>query len=253
MIEGRSPSERYDAPDDAAHAAPRNGAAAPVEASREFDAHGSAPDATGASFPWPPAEDASVAGAFVGTWQGATFQPTKFFRALPERASLGSALLYYLPLGIIIAGADLFWRIVRPPAEQPDSTLSTVAATEAAVHPLVWFLLSPLLLILSLFLSAAATHVVLKLFGGASRDYSMTTRVFSFAHSPMFFSVVPVIGAIIGFIWMVVAAIIGVREAHRTTIGRAVAAVLIPVIFALIVLGLAYLARAAGTLLNTPV
>jgi hypothetical protein len=79
------------------------------------------------------------------------------------------------------------------------------------------------------------------LFRGARHDYTMTTRVFAFAYSPMIFSVVPVAGPMIGFVWVCVAAIIGVREAQRTSTGRATAAVLIPVFFALLVLGLLYL------------
>jgi hypothetical protein len=239
VSEGSPPSERYDSPDDAAAVARR--AEARIESPRQFDTSESGSDIR---FPWPPADGASVVGAFVQTWQGATFQPTSFFRALPERASVGAAVLYYLPLGIIIAGAELFWSLVLAPAAPRDNMLPS---------PLVQFLLSPLLLLVSLFLSSLVTHALLAMFGAASRDYSTTTRVFAFAYSPMIFTVVPVLGTIVGFVWMVVCAIIGVREAHRTSTGRAAAAILIPVAFALIVLGLFYLARAAGNLLEMPV
>jgi hypothetical protein len=256
--EGSPPSERNSASDDAAPA-PRStipeysdSESVPTGAAREAGTSDGAPDAPDVAFPWPPAEDASVAAAFVQTWQAATFQPAALFRALPERASLASALLYYLPLGIIIAGAELFWRIVRARGTEQDSTMWSLGAGDAAVHPLIFFLLSPLLLVFSLFLPAAITHALLKLFGGASRAYTTTTTVFAFAYSPMFFSVVPVAGSIIGFIWMVVVAIIGLREAQHTSTGRAAAAVLIPVVFALLMVGLAYFVQLAGTLLETP-
>jgi hypothetical protein len=252
----RPRSERFDSPDRAAHDAQRSvpdyRAEASVEAAHGFDADRNTSDSAAEQFPWPPAEGASATGAFVQSWQGATFQPATFFRALTERTSLGSALLYYLPLGILIAGAELFWSIVRAPAVEQDSMLSTIATLDAAWNPLVLFLLSPLRLLLELFVSAAVTHAVLKLFGGATRDYGTTARVFAFAYSPMLFGVIPLIGSFVGFIWMVPVAIIGVREAQRTTSGRAAAAVLIPVIAALVLLGLFYLASAAGTLLDTP-
>jgi hypothetical protein len=254
VSEGSPPSERFDPPDDAAHDARRSGpdygAEAPVEAVREV-AYESAPDAPGDGFPWPPSGDTGVADAFVRTWQGATFQPSLFYRAMPGRGSLGAPLLYYLPLGILVAGAELFWKLLRAGSDG-DSTLGTLGAGEAALSPIVWFLVSPLLLLLSLFLSAAVSHALLNVFGGAARDYGTTTRVFAFAYSPMIFSVVPVVGQVIGFIWMVVVAIIGLREAQRTSSGRAVAAVLIPVVFAVIMLAFAYLVRAAGTLLEMP-
>ena len=253
MTEGVPPSERYDAPDEGARAASRSrseyGAEAPADPAREFPQQQSVTDAT---FSWPPVEGASVVGAFMQTWQAATFHPTAFFRALPSRGSLGSALLYYLPLSIIIAGAELFWRMLRGPVTEQDSAVSTLGAADAVLNPLVWFLLSPLLQLVSLFLSAAVTHALLKLFGGTQRDIATSVRVFAFAYSPMLVSVVPVIGPLVGFVWVVVVAIIGLREAQRTTTGRAAAAVLIPVCFALLMLVLAYLLRTAGALLEMP-
>ena len=258
MSEGSPPSERNGASDEAAPA-PRStipeysgSESAPMGAAPETGAYGGAPDAPDIAFPWPPAEGASVAAAFVQTWQAATFQPAALFRALPERASLGSALLYYLPLGIIIEGTELFWTIVRSRAEQ-DSTQSAVSAANMSLPPVVTFLLSPIALILLLFLAAAATHGLLKLFGGANRDYLTTTRVFAFTSSPMIFSVVPLIGVFIGSICMVVIATIGVREAHRTSTGRAATAVLAPFVLVGGLWALIRILRVAQTLLEMPV
>jgi hypothetical protein len=255
VIEGSPPSGRFDSPDDAAPATRRDhaefGAEAPVEGTEEFGAYQSSQDRSSA-FPWPPPEGASVAGAFVATWQGATFQPARFFRALPERTPLGSALLYYVTLGILIAGAQLFWRIVRAPAER-DTALTPPMATDA-VPPIVEFLLSPVELLIRLFLLAAVAHGLLKLFGGAKRDYSTTARVFAFAYSPQVFTVLfavfPRVGSAVGLIWMCVISIVGLRETQRTSTGTAATAVLIPVLVALIITGLVYLAQAAGNVLN---
>jgi hypothetical protein len=200
-------------------------------------------------FPWPPGPDDSVLAAFVRTWQGASLRPAPFFRAMPDRASLGAALLYYLPLGILVAGADLFWRTVRDSTPEEHAVLGAASS----IPPIVSFLLSPLILLLSLFIAAGVTHLLLKAFGGASRDLVVTTRVFAFAYSPQLLGVVPVIGTVTGFIWMVFVGIIGVREAHDTTTGRATAAVLIPVVIGLIFFFIAMFLAAAGELLQLPV
>jgi hypothetical protein len=204
------------------------------------------------TFPWPPTADESAFSAFVRTWQGATFQPRRFFRALPDELSTGSALLYYIVLGVLVAGAELFWVTIRPPALAYDSILSSVGGG-AALDPLVEFLLSPLLLLVSIVISAGVTHALLRLFGGARLGFTQTLRVFAFAYSPMIFATVPVIGTIVGFIWMIVVAIAGVREGHQTTMGRAAAAVLVPVVVALFLLGVVLLVTAAGSLLEIPV
>jgi hypothetical protein len=167
---------------------------------------------------------------------------------MPHIGSLGAAVLYYLSIGIPVAGAQLFWTMTR------GSDAATVSAAAPGRlgewGPLVDFLISPVWLLISLFLAAGAVHVLLKLFGGVSGDYAMTTRVFAYAYSPQLLGIVPVAGAIAGFVWMVGVAIIGVRESHRTTTGRAAAAVLIPLSIALAFVALAALIARAGSLFD---
>jgi hypothetical protein len=118
-----------------------------------------------------------------------------------------------------------------------------------AISPVLEFLFSPLILLLSLFLAAGVTHLLLRLFGGANRDYGFTTRVFAFAYSPQILGIVPVVGGVVGFVWMIVVAMIGLKEGHRTTMGRVAAAVLIPVTIALIALAIAAFVAATGRIL----
>jgi hypothetical protein len=201
------------------------------------------------SFPWPPPENESIIGAYGRTWRGAALQPGQFFSAMPAEGSIRSALLYYLPLGIAVAGANLFWTLLRGGVETEQEAVLGEMPLGGAVSPLVEFLFSPIILLLSLFLAAGITHLMLKLFGGANRSFGFTTRVFAFAYSPQILGVIPVAGAIFGFIWMVVVAIIGLKEGHRTTTARAASAVLIPVTFALIFIAIAAFVAASGRLL----
>ena len=228
------------------------GSAAPPHSDPLHAPAATVPPSTSDAFPWPPPEDVSISGAFIRTWQGATFEATRFFRAMPASTNARSALLYYLPLGILIAGADLFWETVVQPATGGDTVLSSLTGAEQGVDPLTWFLMSPLLLLLSLFVSAAVTHALLKMFGGASRGLGFTTAVFAFGYSPMLFGVIPYVGALVGFAWVIAITIIGLREGHGTSTGRAAAAVLIPVVFALFMLAIVMLLATAGSLLDVP-
>jgi hypothetical protein len=200
------------------------------------------------TFPWPPAEGEPLTAALGQTWRGAALEPRTFYAAVPERASLGPTLVYYLIIGIAAAGASLFWSLLGVGVQgERDAVLGQ---SEFAVHPVVEFLLSPVLLILSLFLAAAVTHVLLKLFGGANRDFAFTTRILAFAYSPALLEVVPFVGVVLGFLWTVVVAIIGLREGHRTTTARAAAAVLIPVIIAGAIIALGAMLAMTGQLLE---
>ncbi len=62
-----------------------------------------------------------------------------------------------------------------------------------------------------------------------------TARVFCYSWGPGVFALFPILGPPVGFVWSVVLLVIGVREAHQTTSGRAAAVVLTP-LFALVLL-----------------
>ncbi|HSK19646.1 MAG TPA: Yip1 family protein [Longimicrobiales bacterium] len=200
------------------------------------------------AFPWPPRPDDSVFEAWGRTWSGASLAPRRFFAALPPSGSLGAAVLYYLSIGIPVAGVQLFWSMLR--GGSGDDVVEAGNAL-AAWGPLVDFLISPIYLLLSLFLSAGVVHLMLKLFG-VTGGFGVTARTFAFAYSPQILGIVPVAGAIAGFIWMVVVAIVGVREAHGTTTGRAAAAILIPLSIALAFVAAAYLIVQLGGLPDVP-
>lgn len=199
-------------------------------------------------FPWPPAEHESILTAFADTWRGAALEPTRFFRAMPPRAPLGPALLYYLPLGIAVAGVTMFWSMLGLNI----SALSQIGGLEdssQAMSPVVDFLLSPVILIFSLFISAGITHLMLLLFGAAKNGFGATARVFTFAYSPQLLAVIPWVGQAAGMVWMIVVAIIGLREAHGTSTGRAAAAVLIPFLIAVFFIMVSMFILATSSLL----
>jgi hypothetical protein len=203
-------------------------------------------------FPWPPAEGDSVISAFARTWHGASLAPSSFFARMPAAGSTGAAILYYMAIGIAVAGAELFWSMIRGAVAQPREVTAGAVDSALALSPLLGFLLSPLMLLGSLLLSAAVIHGMLRLLGGARHDFAYTLRLLCFAYSPQIVGVFPYLG-LFGFVWMIVVAIKGVKAGHGTTTGRAATAVLVPVTVALAFVGVFLLmARAAG-LLELPI
>lgn len=197
-------------------------------------------------FPWPPGSGARALSAFGETWRQATFDPARFFGRLPRDATNGPAVLFYLIVGMLLAGASLFWNAV---ARQFGET-QRLAGLGYDVDPLVSFLLSPLLLLLGLILAAGVTHLMLLILRGANRTFGTTARVFAYAYSPMIFGVVPWIGTVVGAIWMLAIAIIGLAAAHETPTWKPVVAVILPflVLLGLMVLALLAIMAAASVL-----
>jgi hypothetical protein len=180
-------------------------------------------------FPWPPREGASPLDALAATWKESVFHPSPFFRRMPREFDFGWVLAYYLIVGVIAGGISLFWRMVLgPPALL--QRLFPEAVAEAAANPAIDFLLSPLWLLVMLFVMGGIYHLFLVLVGGARKGHGFgtTLRVFAYSVGPQIFVLVPFIGTMAGVIWGLVVTMIGMREAHETTTGKAVAALLIP-------------------------
>lgn len=208
----------------------------------------SAPDVT--RFPWPPPEGDSALTAFGETWRSATFDPAAFFARVPRNGGTGAALVYYLVLVLLVAGAGLFWESLALFGGLDQTALGAELGMDA-VSPLVGFLLTPFFLLVMLFVSAGITHGLLALFGGARHGFGTTLRVFSYAYSPGLFGAIPLLGGLVGSIWMVVLLVVGLREAQEADGWKAAVAVLLPVALLLVFMVLVFmlaLATAASVL-----
>lgn len=197
-------------------------------------------------FPWPPSSGESALTSFFETWKQSTFSPTEFFRDFPA-GGLGSALLYYLIVGVIASAFDAIWGMLAGLAQSSivaalGGQMDAAEALFGIWSPIIGFFFSPFFLVLQLFFLAVVFHVTLIIVGGANRDFKTTARVLCFAYSPRLFAILPFLGGLIGGIWIMVTTIIGLKEAHRTDTWRAVIAVFLPIVLlvgAVIFLGLA--------------
>ena len=203
--------------------------------------------ATPERFPWPPREDVSAFDAFTETWRESCFHPTSFFRRMPRSGNYGAVLTYYLVLGVVAAGIELFWRSVL------GFSLSERLMNEdsSRLNDIVRFLLSPLILILALYLVTGVCHLLLLMLRGATHGFEASSRVFAFSYGPAIANVVPILGGLIGFVWMAVLAIVGLREAHQTDGSKAAVAVLVPLFLLLGLLVITVLAALMMGLLST--
>jgi len=205
------------------------------------------------SFPWPPRPGSSPLDAFFATWTEVCFHPTSFYRRMPREDPYVPVIIYYLIVGVIAAGVRLFWQTVLGDvsARLEGMIIPAKLAGTASTSGIVDFLLSPILLLVTLYLVSGVCHVLLLMMRDAKHGFGTTSRVFAFSYSPALFGVVPVLGNLVAFVWMLVLAIIGLREAHASDGAKAAVAVLVPVflLIVLVVLG-AMLALAMG-LLNT--
>jgi hypothetical protein len=191
------------------------------------------------TFPWPPREGEPVLGALGETWKSATFEPSRLFRGIPREGGTAPAILYYLIIGILVAGASLFWETV---GDAMGIGQDVVIAHGPQISPMIKFFFTPILLLIGLVLSAGVTHLILLLLRGATHGFDTTLRVFCYAYSPLLFGIVPVLGTIVGTVWMLIVAVLGLAAAHSTDRWRPALAIALPFVALVVMVVMAIMA-----------
>ena len=94
-------------------------------------------------------------------------------------------------------------------------------------------ILAPLFVAIGLFIGAGILHLCLMIVGGLSQStagFEGTFRVAAYSAVADLAHVIPFVGGVVAFVWKLVLVVLGLVALHRTTQGKAVAAVLIPVV-----------------------
>ncbi len=205
--------------------------------------------------PW---EDRGAKGFFSGlftTLNQVLFSPSAFFRKMPVTGGLTDPLLFALIVGMTGLMFSYLWRFVLRGAIQDMVPIAGMQiGGDSVFHGIGLALLaffSPFLIIIGLFVLAGVLHVCLMMVKGANQGFEATFRVAAYGYSANIFMIIPVCGNLIAAAWALVLYIIGLREAHRTSGGKASFAVFLPVIFCcgLLLFGTAlFLGAAAGSL-----
>jgi len=188
-------------------------------------------------------------GGLVTTLRESLFSPSEFFRRMNVTGGLTNPMLYALITGM--TGIMLFYvgQILLHDAS-PGFLPSQV--TEPAGVDLfsgsgmvITAVCTPFLIIAGLFVWTGLLHLLLLLVRGAQNGFEATFRVVAYGYGANIFLAIPFCGGVLSILWTVVLAIIGLKEAHGTSGGKAGFAVLFPlvlccaaaVLFSLLVLG----------------
>jgi hypothetical protein len=91
-------------------------------------------------------------------------------------------------------------------------------------------ILAPVLVIIGVFIAAAVLHLMLMIVGGANSGFEASVRVVCYAQTAQLAAVIPLCGGLVAAVWAVVLYVVGLAAAHRTTTGKAVLAVVLPVV-----------------------
>jgi hypothetical protein len=173
--------------------------------------------------PWEDAQSIGWGEAFKQTLMGSLFSPTEFFSKMPTAGGIGLPLVYAVIVSTVGSVLGQLWMSLVIPSQGSGGLVSSF----------IWSLLTtPFGAVIGLFINAGVVHVCLMIVGAAYSGFEGTFRAISYAQSGYLLAAapIPMLGLLVGAVWTLVLVVIGLREAHETTTGKALLAVLLPII-----------------------
>ena len=203
-------------------------AAPPAQISTGATSEAAAPRS---GLPWDERQTKGLLNAFIETLQMVLRKPVAAFTAMKREGGLGEPLLYAVIGGtfggVFAVTYNFALRLFTPFGDRQGA----VAHLFGGLGWIFLLVLTPLFVAIGMFVASAILHVCLVIVGGAKQAFETTFRVVCFAEgsaSPLL--VIPFCGGLITGIWKIVLYCIGLARAHETDTGRAVIAVLLPLI-----------------------
>lgn len=155
------------------------------------------------------------------SWWRSLIDPGRFYSRVDWSGGLDRPVLYFLVFSVVGAGFDSLWHALLTP-----TLLSALGAEEllraAGGSQLLSFFLSPFKALFWLGLAAAGAQLGAVVLAERRRSVGATARALCYASGPQLLRAVPFLGGLVAFFWSAVLAVIGLREAHRTSTARAV-------------------------------
>ena len=187
--------------------------------------------------PWERRNESGFVNAFVETVKMVLTRPAEAFAIMRTEGGLADPLLFGVIGGsigaivwILVSATlhSLGWFATMP---QQSSWQNLMGASVTGTMLVFRIILTPIFLVIGLFIWAALVHVCLVLVGGANKTFETTFRALSFAYgATALLAIIPCCGGLIALIWGLIADCIGISRSHETDTGRAVMAVILPVI-----------------------
>ena len=185
--------------------------------------------------PWEARETRGLLPAFFDTLGLLVSRPTEAWGRMRQSGDTTSPLLFGTAIcSLSMALQGILFRLIPSTLlpgflERRFGSFGRFGGMGLAVRLIV----APFVIVIALFVGAAILHLCCMLVGAleSSRSgFEGTLRVVCYSEVSSLASIIPAVGALIGFVWWIVLAVQGVQRLHQTTSGKAAAAVLIPVV-----------------------
>ena len=195
------------------------------------------PDAQGIAavaptgLPWDRRQELGLFPAFFETLKLVLLNPTTAFSAMKTEGGLSEPLIYAVIGGSVGFIVNFLFSLLMSSFGFMGNRDAFAGILNVGIGVVALVIFIPVLISLGFFIGSAILHLCLTLVGGARRPFETTFRVVCFgAGSASPLMILPICGGLISSIWCIVVQCIGLAQAHQTTTGRALLAILLPII-----------------------
>jgi hypothetical protein len=186
--------------------------------------------------------------SFFDVVRRVVLQPVRFFAGIPRRGALLNPLIFALicvEISAVLSALLVLAGVQENPGFNPNPQ-NAIPSAFAPTSAIASVILAPIAGAIGLFIAAAIQQLLVRLIvGPANSGFGATFRVASYTQVTSLVNWIPIVGPLIALYGLYLA-IVGIRETHGTTTGKAALVILIPFAVALLV-ALVVLA-AAGSL-----
>jgi len=201
----------------------------------------SVPPPDAAILPWERRRGLDPFRAFIETVKLFVARPDEAWRITPERAGFESPLLFGLIVSFIGAVISFLyrWIFVSPWIRMFPSAMvqrwggrAWMGARPRGCALIFWPFGAAIGILIGLFIVAAIIHLFVLIVGAArtsASGFEGTFRTICYASVASLAQIIPLVGGLIALVWWIVLAGKGIQRMHRTTVGKAYAAVLLPI------------------------
>jgi hypothetical protein len=184
--------------------------------------------------------------SFFDVVRSVVLQPVRFFAGLPRSGPLLNPLLFALiciVISAILSAVLVLVGVQENPGFNPNPQ-NAIPSTFAPTSAIAAIIFAPIGGAIGLFIAAAIQQLLVKLIVGANNSgFGATFRVASYTQVTSLVNWIPIVGPILALYGLYLS-IVGIREMHSTTTGKAALVILIP--FAVILLVALVVLAAAG-------
>ncbi len=182
--------------------------------------------------PWDSRQSIGFVNAFIATMKMVLLEPAKAFALMSREGGFAEPLIYSVTggsIGLVFYFIYQFFLQSLGGLANRENPLGHMVGSGVGAVMLIIFV--PVLVVLSAFIGSAILHVCLMIVGGAKQAFETTFRVVCFTGGSVGpLMVIPFCGGVVAGIWKLVLYCIGLAKAHETDTGRAILAVLLPLI-----------------------